>query len=42
MLNNTINSLQEERKKLQDDVERGAVTKKELEVARTKIKELQR
>ncbi|KAL6618723.1 hypothetical protein ACP70R_033862 [Stipagrostis hirtigluma subsp. patula] len=41
-LNNTINSLQAERKKLQDEVERGAVVKKELEVARNKIKELQR
>jgi hypothetical protein len=42
MLNDTINSLQEERKKLQDDVARGEVAKKELEVARSKIKELQR
>ena len=41
MLNDTINSLQEERKKLQDDVARGEVAKKELEVARSKIKELQ-
>ncbi|CAD6332842.1 unnamed protein product [Miscanthus lutarioriparius] len=42
MLNDTINSLQEEWKKLQDDVARGEVAKKELEVARSKIKELQR
>ncbi|XP_062232212.1 protein CHUP1, chloroplastic-like [Phragmites australis] len=42
MLNNTINSLQAERKKLQDDVARGVAIKKELEVARSKIKELQR
>ena len=41
MLNDTLNSLQEERKKLQDDVARGEVAKKELEVARSKIKELQ-
>jgi len=41
MLNGTINSLQEERKKLQDDVARGEVASKELEVARSKIKELQ-
>jgi len=41
MLNDTINSLQEERKKLQDNVARGEVAKKELEVARSKIKELQ-
>ncbi|XP_066360730.1 protein CHUP1, chloroplastic-like [Miscanthus floridulus] len=42
MLSDTINSLQEERKKLQDDVARGEVAKKELEVDRSKIKELQR
>ncbi|CAL5035779.1 unnamed protein product [Urochloa decumbens] len=42
MLNNTINSMQEERKKLQDENAHGAVAKKELEVARSKIKELQR
>lgn len=42
MLNTTINSLQAERKKLQDDVARGAAAEKELEVARSKIKELQR
>ncbi|KAF0889643.1 hypothetical protein E2562_030124 [Oryza meyeriana var. granulata] len=42
MLNITINSLQEERKKLQDDVARGAGAKRELEAARNKIKELQR
>ncbi|KAL5225907.1 hypothetical protein ABZP36_012546 [Zizania latifolia] len=42
MLNITISSLQAERKKLQDDVERGAVAKRELEAARNKIRELQR
>ncbi|KAK3134759.1 hypothetical protein QOZ80_5BG0410380 [Eleusine coracana subsp. coracana] len=42
LLNNTINSLQEERKKLQDDIAHGAVIEKELEAARRKIKELQR
>lgn len=42
LLNNTINSMQEERKKLQDEVGRGTVAKKELEEARSKIKELQR
>ncbi|CAN6234261.1 unnamed protein product [Urochloa humidicola] len=42
MLNNTINSMQEERQKLQDETACGAVAKKELEVARSKIKELQR
>ncbi|CAO2041642.1 unnamed protein product [Urochloa humidicola] len=42
MLNNTINSMQEERRKLQDESACGVVAKKELEVARTKIKELQR
>uniref|UniRef100_A0A0E0MIN2 Fatty acid desaturase domain-containing protein n=1 Tax=Oryza punctata TaxID=4537 RepID=A0A0E0MIN2_ORYPU len=42
MLNITIKSLQEERKKLQDDVARGTGTKRELEAARNKIKELQR
>ncbi|XP_068326764.1 protein CHUP1, chloroplastic-like [Pyrus communis] len=42
MLNITINSLQEERKKLQEELTQGASTKKELEAARYKIKELQR
>ncbi|KAE8666099.1 Protein CHUP1 [Hibiscus syriacus] len=42
MLNITINSLQAERKKLQGEIARGASVKKELEVARNKIKELQR
>lgn len=42
MLNITINSLQVERKKLQEEVAQGATTKKELEAARNKIKELQR
>jgi chromosome segregation ATPase len=34
--------MQAERKKLQDEVARGEVAKKELETARSKIKELQR
>lgn len=42
MLNNTINSMQAEWKKLQDAAAHGAVIEKELEVARKKIKELQR
>lgn len=42
MLNITINSLQAERKKLQEELTQGASAKKELEVARNKIKELQR
>ncbi|XP_047094646.1 protein CHUP1, chloroplastic-like [Lolium rigidum] len=42
MLNITISSLQAERKKLQEDVVRGAAAKKELEASRTRIKELQR
>ncbi|KAK9277697.1 hypothetical protein L1049_007244 [Liquidambar formosana] len=42
MLNITINSLQAERKKLQEEIAQGASTRKELEVARNKIKELQR
>ncbi|XP_011077339.1 protein CHUP1, chloroplastic [Sesamum indicum] len=42
MLNITINSLQAERKKLQDEVSQGVVARKELETARKKIKELQR
>ncbi|KAF8389810.1 hypothetical protein HHK36_024329 [Tetracentron sinense] len=42
MLNITINSLQTERKKLQEDISQGVSARKELEVARNKIKELQR
>lgn len=42
MLNITINSLQAERKKLQEEIAQSASAKKELEVARNKIKELQR
>lgn len=42
MLNITINSLQAERKKLQEEVAAGVSARKELEVARNKIKELQR
>lgn len=42
MLNITINSLQAERKKLQEEISAGALAKKELDVARNKIKELQR
>ncbi|KAK8604442.1 hypothetical protein V6N13_099384 [Hibiscus sabdariffa] len=42
MLNITINSLQAERKKLREEIAHGASVKKELEVARNKIKELQR
>ncbi|KAL0463646.1 UNVERIFIED_CONTAM: protein CHUP1, chloroplastic [Sesamum latifolium] len=42
MLNITINSLQAERKKLQEEVSQGVVARKELETARKKIKELQR
>ncbi|XP_043716469.1 protein CHUP1, chloroplastic-like isoform X2 [Telopea speciosissima] len=42
MLNITINSLQTERKKLQEEVAQGVLARKELEVARNKIKELQR
>ncbi|KAI8539231.1 hypothetical protein RHMOL_Rhmol09G0165500 [Rhododendron molle] len=42
MLNITIKSLQAERKKLQEEISNGAVARKELEAARTKIKELQR
>ncbi|XP_077253732.1 hydroxyproline-rich glycoprotein family protein [Tasmannia lanceolata] len=42
MLNITINSLQAERKKLQDEIAQGISAKKELEIARNKIKELQR
>jgi len=42
MLNITINSLQAERKKLQEEIAHGVSAKKELEMARNKIKELQR
>lgn len=42
MLKITINSLQAERKKLQDEILLGATARKDLEVARNKIKELQR
>lgn len=42
MLNITINSLQAERKKLQDEISHAASMKKELEMASNKIKELQR
>lgn len=42
MLNITINSLQAERKKLQEEVSQGVNSRKELEIARKKIKELQK
>ncbi|XP_074274686.1 protein CHUP1, chloroplastic isoform X2 [Silene latifolia] len=42
MLKVTVNSLQAERKKLLEELEMGGSAKKELEVARKKIKELQR
>ncbi|MCL7025096.1 hypothetical protein MKW94_022875 [Papaver nudicaule] len=42
MLNVTINSLQAERKKLQDEISQGVAARKELEICRNKIKELQR
>ncbi|KAM7484510.1 hypothetical protein LguiA_000519 [Lonicera macranthoides] len=42
LLNITINSLQADRKKLQEEISRGVSAKKELEVARNKIKKLQR
>lgn len=42
MLSITINSLQAERKKLQEELEQATSAKKELEMARNKIKELQR
>ena len=42
MLNITISSLQAERKKLQDEIALGVSARKELEVARNKIKEMQR
>jgi hypothetical protein len=41
MLNITINSLNAERKKLNEEIERSKLTK-ELEAARTKIKEMQK
>lgn len=42
MLKITISSLQAERKKLQEEISQGASVRKELEMARNKIKELQR
>ncbi|KAF9618218.1 hypothetical protein IFM89_000853 [Coptis chinensis] len=42
MLNISINSLQAERKKLQEEIAEGAAARKELEMARNRIKELQR
>lgn len=42
MLNITISSLQAERKKLQEEISQGVVVRRELEGARSKIKELQR
>ncbi|XP_042053512.1 protein CHUP1, chloroplastic-like isoform X2 [Salvia splendens] len=42
MLNITINSLQAERKKLQEELSQGVVSRKELDMARRKIKELQK
>ena len=42
MLKMTINSLQEEREKLQEELAHGASAKRELEAAKGKIKELQR
>lgn len=42
MLNAMVNSLQAERKKLQEEVTAGHAARKELEAARNKIKELQR
>ncbi|XP_058087638.1 protein CHUP1, chloroplastic-like [Magnolia sinica] len=42
LLNITINSLQAERKKLQEEIAQGMSARKELDVARNKIKELQR
>lgn len=42
MLNITINSLNAERKKLNEEIERSMLTKKELNAARTKIKEMQK
>ncbi|KAH7650606.1 Formin homology 2 domain (FH2 domain)-containing protein [Dioscorea alata] len=42
MLNITINSLQAERKKLQEEVAQGIAAKKELDLVRNKLKDLQR
>lgn len=42
MLKVTINTLQAERTKLQEEIEAGTAARKELEMARNKIKELQR
>ncbi|KAH6771370.1 Hydroxyproline-rich glycoprotein family protein [Perilla frutescens var. hirtella] len=42
MLNITINSLQAERKKLQEELSQGVAARKELEMARKKMKELQK
>ncbi|XP_009613458.1 protein CHUP1, chloroplastic-like [Nicotiana tabacum] len=42
MLNITINTLQAEKQKLQEEVFNGTTARKELEAARSKIKELQR
>ncbi|XP_072994108.1 protein CHUP1, chloroplastic isoform X4 [Typha latifolia] len=42
MLNITINSLQAERKKLQEEVAQGVTAKKDLEIARNKLRDLQR
>ncbi|KAK7391427.1 hypothetical protein VNO78_19843 [Psophocarpus tetragonolobus] len=42
MLKMTINSLQEDRKELLEELAQGASAKRELEAARSKIKELQR
>lgn len=42
MLNITINSLQTERKKLQEEVAQGIAAKKELDLTRNKLKDLQR
>ncbi|XP_027365460.1 protein CHUP1, chloroplastic-like isoform X3 [Abrus precatorius] len=42
MLNMTINSLQEERKKFQEELAHAATAKRELDVAKSKIKELKR
>ncbi|PHT28224.1 Protein CHUP1, chloroplastic [Capsicum baccatum] len=42
MLNITINTLQAEKQKLQEELFHGATARKDLEAARSKIKELQR
>nr|GLL43464.1 protein CHUP1, chloroplastic [Ipomoea trifida] len=42
MLNITVNTLQAEKKRLQDEVSKTVDARKELEVARNKIKEMQR